>query len=171
MVKILNTITPTFLDYPDNESIALCVCFMGCEHHCLNCHNPLFQNPDHNEGTMSITVDELFIKLQELAKRNRTNKIVLSGGDPLAPYNIKYTKELLKLSANIFDICIYTGYNIQYIIDNDINGFKFVKCGRYCEDLKQTSQKDDDKMVFASTNQAIYGSNCKLLSENGIYRF
>ena len=170
-IRILNEIVPSFIDYPDNESLCLCIVMMGCQHNCKGCQNPLFQNPEFSNGTRLVSVDNLIEELKTLCNRNRTNKVVLSGGDPLSVYNIAFTKEFLDKSSNIFDICIYTGYNINYVIENDVKGYKFIKCGKFKQDEYRKSDKDDEKMIFASPNQILYDGDNKPLSENGIYNF
>ena len=170
-IRILDKIVPSFIDYPDNESLCLCVVMMGCTHNCKGCQNPLFQNPEYDNGTKIVTVEELYEDLTNLCKRNRTDKIVLSGGDVLSSYNINFTKELLNMIKNMFDVCIYTGYDIDYVKENDIKGFKFIKTGTYIEAQSRPSSKDDTKIIFASPNQKLYNEEYKLLSNDGIYKF
>lgn len=170
-IRILNDIVPSFVDYPDNESVSLCVVMMGCIHHCVNCQNPLFQNVNYNEGTRVVSVSELKSELIELCKRNRTNKIVLSGGDSLFPGNIDFTKELINEMKDEYDFCVYTGYEIDYVKENNVKGFKFVKCGRYIDSQKRQSDKTDEKIIFASPNQTLYNGDYELLSKNGVYYF
>lgn len=169
-VRIMNEIVSSFIDYPDNESVALCVVMMGCCHKCEGCQNPLFQNPNYEIGTRVVTIKDLVSELKSRCERENTNKIVLSGGDPLFKTNLEFTKELLKQLEG-YDVCIYTGHNIDYVKENDVKGFKFVKCGTFKIDQKRESDKDDDKIIFASPNQMLYNGEYKLLSENGIYYF
>lgn len=169
-VRILNEIIPSFIDYPDNESLCLCVVMMGCVHNCKGCQNPLFQNSNYANGTRTVSVKDLCLELKELCRRNETNKICLSGGDPLSPFNISFTKELLK-ELKEYDVCIYTGYDIDYVMKNDVRGFKFIKCGKFDLSQKRDSEKDDEKIIFASPNQSLYNSEYKLLSKSGIYYF
>lgn len=169
MVRILQPFQASWIDYPDNESIAIPVCLMGCDNGCPKCQNPEFQNPNYSELTEELTVDELIEHLKVFAHRNRTNKIVLSGGDPLAPCNIEYTKDFLQKAK--FDICIYTGHSIDYVKEHNIKGFKFIKCGKFDYSKFRESSKDDEKMVFASPNQELYDQNYNLLSKDGVYYF
>ena len=171
MTRILQPIQSNWLDYPDNESLALIVCMMGCEHNCSNCHNLLFQNSEYSEGTKEYSVDELIKEITNLCKRSLTNKIVLSGGDVLYPKNIEFTKEFLNKMKDNYDICIYTGYNIDYVKNNNVNGYKFIKCGIFNEKLYIKSDKNDDFIQFASSNQKLYDENNNLLSKDGRYVF
>lgn len=169
-VRILIEIVESFIDYPDNESLCLCVVMMGCSHCCKGCQNPLFQNPNYSEGTRVVSVEELVAELKDKCRRSMTDKIVLSGGDPLSSVNIEFTKDLLK-ELKGYDVCIYTGYDIDYVKENGVSGFKFIKCGKYIEEQKRQSDKDDEKIIFASPNQKLYNSNYELISKDGIYKF
>lgn len=169
MVKILTPFQSSWVDYPDNESIAITVVMMGCDNGCQFCQNPEFQNCQYKEGTTEYSVEELIKELEIQCKRNKTNKVVLSGGDPLSCFNIKFTKEFL--NQNSFDVCIYSGHDIEYCKKNNIKGFKFLKCGKFDYLNKRESLKTDDKMVFASPNQELYNNNFELLSQDGIYYF
>lgn len=169
-IRILNEIVESFIDYPDNSSLCLCVVMMGCSHHCKGCQNPLFQNPEYSNGTRVVSVEELVKELKDKCSRSDTNKITLSGGDPLFQANIEFTKELLNQLEG-YDVCIYTGFDIDYVKENNVKGFKFIKCGKYIQEQHRQSDKDDDKIIFASPNQKLYNSEYKLLSNDGIYKF
>ena len=127
MVKILQPITSTWLDYPDKEDCSLVVVMMGCDNGCPRCQNPDFKNPNCKINTKEYTVESLIDELKILAKRNRTDKVVLSGGDPLSCFNIEFTKKLL-LETDL-KICIYTGHDIDYVKKHNVKG------GRYCSFL------------------------------------
>jgi organic radical activating enzyme len=171
MVKILKTITTSFIDYPDADSISICVCFMGCVNGCKGCQNPEFQNHNlTNEFTRDVTIEEMEELISLYCKKNKTNKVVLSGGDPLSPQNIEFTKVLLK-NNNSLDICIYTGHNIEYVKNNNVKGFKFVKCGKFDITNYRASVKTDDQMIFASPNQKLYDGKYELVSVDGVYKF
>lgn len=169
MTRILQPIQTTWLDYPDNESLAVIVCMMGCDNGCYLCQNPDFQNPFYPNFTKEYTAENFTKEIEYLCERNLTNKIVLSGGDPLAPCNINFTKEFL--DKTYLDVCIYTGHSIEYVKEHNIEGFKFIKCGKFEYDKLRESFKTDELIQFASPNQALYDGEYKLLSENGIYKF
>lgn len=168
MTRILYPITSTFLDYPSPIDNALVVVMMGCNNNCVNCQNPKFKNHECEEGK-EVTVEELINDLVLFSERNRTNKIVLSGGDPLSDKNIDFTKLLLN-NMKEYDFCIYTGHNIEYVKENNIDA-QFIKCGNYIPTCKQESKKTNDYMMFASSNQQLYNREYCLLSKNGVYLF
>lgn len=169
-IRILNNITTSFIDYPDDESIAVCIVMMGCTNGCHGCQNPCFMNPLYEKGTHSVSIEDLLEELNTMCSKNKTNKVILSGGDPLSIYNIEFTKKLLEHN-NKFDFCIYTGHNIDYVKNNNVSGFKFIKCGKFDSRTYRPSSKTDKGMVFASPNQVLYNENYEALSKDGIYNF
>ena len=171
MIKILNPIQTTWLDYPDNESLAIIVCMIGCDNCCKGCQNLELKDYNYTKNVKIYENDEFIEELRKVALKNRTNKIVLSGGDPLSCFNINATKYILEKCGSEFDFCIYSGHNIDYVKNNNIKGFKFVKCGYFNISSFRKSEKTDDYIQFASPNQTLYNENYKPISENGIYYF
>jgi anaerobic ribonucleoside-triphosphate reductase activating protein len=161
----------TFIDYPDPEDIAVIVYFMGCEQNCKNCHNPLFRDISNTIGTDDIPLNYLLFMIKDSCIRNQTNKIVFSGGDPLHPNNIKNVKFLLEELCKEYNIAIYTSYDKDYIVKNDVSGFTFIKSGIFIQDQYQLPEKTDNFIKFASKNQKLYNSKLELISDNGIYFF
>lgn len=159
----------TFLDYPSNIDNAILIMFVGCEHNCPYCQNKELQDPHFNNNTRILKFNEFKKELGAFSLRNRTNKIVLSGGDPLYHSNIRDIKEILDMQG--YEITIYTGYGINYVKENKIDNFTFIKTGKYDEELKQEVIKTDKFIKFASTNQELYDKNFNLLSKDGIYYF
>jgi len=167
MQKYNIVLEETWLDYPDPKSNAIIVYMTGCEHHCKGCHSPSLQvKAEYTE-----TKEEIVKKVEDLCKRADTNKIVLLGGDPLFCTNLEITKYILKELANDYDICIFTGYDIEKIKELNIKGAKYYKCGKYIEELKRESKKTDDEYILASPNQNFYDSNYNQLSVNGVLKF
>ena len=169
MTRILQPIQTTWLDYPDNESLAIIVCMMGCDNGCFMCQNKDFQDSNYSNYTKEYSVDNFVKEIEYLCKKNKTDKIVLSGGDPLAPCNIDFTKEFL--NKTLLDVCIYTGHSIDYVKEHLVKGFKYIKCGKFDYKNLRESFKTDELIQFASPNQELYDENYNLLSENGIYKF
>lgn len=168
--NILYPFGATFLDYPDNQSRSVIVYFMGCEHMCDGCHNPEFQSKVHSKSK-EVNINQFYNDLFEYCKRENTNKIVFSGGDPLSPYNRDFTRLFLNKYGNVFDVCIYTGYTVELVKMMSIKGFKFIKVGKFEKDKFQESCQSDNFMQLASTNQEIYNENYALLTRNGVINF
>lgn len=157
----------TFLDYPDPEANAIIVYFMGCNHHCPGCHSPLLQK----EINYSETKEEMCQRIKDLAKRADTNKLVFLGGDPLYNKNIELTRYFCTELGKTYNICIFTGYDINYVKALNLSGVKYYKCGKFDQKIARESKKTDTMYVLASSNQDFYDSNYKKLSENGILTF
>jgi anaerobic ribonucleoside-triphosphate reductase activating protein len=154
----------TFIDFPDDCSDAVIVFLNGCNHNCSDCHNLDFKKFIPFESYI-VLEDILFLA----NKHPKTDKIVLSGGDPLHPEHIKETEELIRKLKEIgFKICIYTGYEKDFVQLNLTKKVDFIKCGVYINSRKQQSGKDNEKMVLASDNQNFYDGDFNKISENGI---
>lgn len=155
----------TFTDYPSLEDWAVIVYLSGCINNCPNCQNKALQDP--NVGDSIASVDELYNRIKKSCKSNETNCVVFSGGDPLFSSNRIILKEFLDKYSDEFNICIYTGYPIEFVKEFNLKGFKFIKCGKYDENLKQPSYKYDSEMQLASSNQNFYNDKYERISENG----
>ena len=159
----------SFLDYPSPDDHTIVIYFCGCSHKCEGCHNPLLQ--DYKIGE-EYTISRLEEKVDSLNKVNPTNKLVLSGGDPLYFRNRYFVEKFTQKLYKKFDICIYTGYTIEEIILMNLDlKFKFLKTGKYKKEFAQLSKKTDEEFILASTNQKIFDSNYRLLSNNGVLKF
>ena len=165
----MNQISSTFLEYPDNFSIATIFYFTGCDRFCKGCHNLDLQT--YQPIDKEIVCKEII----NYCNRLGTNKVVLCGGDPLYSKNIATTKFLLDKLSKEYDICIYTGADIEeakkVIEDSKLFGFKFIKCGKFKPELYIGSSKSDSFIKFATSNQELYDENFKLLTKDGIYYF
>ena len=169
-MKLILPFETTFLDYPDNESLAMIVRFLGCDNSCEGCQNKDLKDINF-VGGKEISINDFGFYIKEGMLNNKTNKLVLSGGDPLANCNIDFTKDILLHFGKLFDICIYTGKDIDFVKRNNIKGFKFIKVGNYDLTKKCLPDKTDDYFQLASTNQGLYDNDYKLLSSNGKYLF
>ena len=83
----ITDIGTTWLDYPDEESLAVIVYFSGCSHACPGCQNEKYQNFENDES-YQISIAELIDLVDKECQRNRTNKVVFSGGDPFFSKNV-----------------------------------------------------------------------------------
>ena len=166
--------TESFIDYPDDCSLCLSIYFLGCDHHCVDCSNPKLQNKENLNDTSfrrTFKIGEFVQTIKNECYTSKVDKLTFLGGDCLHPDNINNTKRLLVNLKNHVDICIYTGYEIEYVKENEVEGFTFLKTGRYLEEYKQESIKTDEYLQFASSNQQLYDSDYTLLSQDGRYYF
>lgn len=159
-------ISSSFLDYPDNENISIIFYMPGCNNNCIGC-----QNKELKEYVGYEEEDLILEKIKERCLKEHSNKLCLQGGDPLFSKNLDLTRYILDKMSSTFDICIYTGLNISEVKKLDLRGFKFIKCGKFDEDLYIGSKKTDTYLQFASSNQELYDADLNLISKNGIYYF
>lgn len=172
-------IETTWLDYPDNESLSVILYVLGCDNNCLDCHNSDFKYKEGNNNTTIIKPVSIIADIvKQTVNTYITDKLVITGGDPLEEFNVKEVKELLFLLHSYYyninkklDICIYTGKDIDYVKRLNLKYFTYIKCGNYRNWLKQESEKTNEYIQFASSNQKLYDSNFNLLSKNGRYYF
>lgn len=162
----------TYQDYPEADAHAIVVNFMGCEHACPGCHNPDLQDGYSSEYISK--ADPLLDALFDMTTRHNTNKVVLQGGDPFFPFNREYIPYLLLVTP--YEYCIYTGYSIEEV-DRWIGRhrgsrqLRYLKCGKYVQELAQPSGKTDMEFRLASTNQVLYDGFFNVLSTDGVYKF
>lgn len=169
MIKVrnyINFISESFLDYPNADDISIVLYLPGCSRDCEGCQNSDLRFFDSFEN-----IDILIDILKQKCFKAHTNKICLQGGDPLYKNNLIITKYILtKLSQN-YDICIYTGANIDEVKKTDLKGFKFIKCGIFDKTKYIGSKKTNTYIQFATSNQELYDENLKLLSAKGVFYF
>lgn len=164
MIKSNHSIEVSWVDYPDNESLSVNLYMTGCSNNCVGCHNSSLA--DWHEVS-----DDVIGELISQCKKHKTNKIVLLGGDPCYSKNLFITKKILKELSEDYNICVYTGHDVDYVKHNNISGFTFLKCGVYDESKHANPEKTDEFIQFSTTNQELYDKSYKLLSNNGRYYF
>lgn len=159
------TISRTFLDFPSDDGDAVIVFLHGCSHGCKGCHSPSLQKYVEIKS-LHLLLDDIMDVANSFVK---TRKIVISGGDPLfnelQMKKVEYICDILKDKG--FEICIYTGHDIEYVKERFKGRFDFIKCGRYIEEERQFSGKDDEGMTLASKNQNFYNNKFKKISKDG----
>lgn len=166
MVKIAN-FSLGWSEYPTHDW-AVNVYFTGCEHRCAGCQNAALQDSD---AGILYSADTLLEAVYQSCKENRTNKIVLLGGDPLFKKNLEATK--LLLSKPDLEVCIYTGYDPDTVkkFIPDFGNLKYIKTGKFLKNQVRLAQKTERQLILASPNQNMFRvTNGELfsISENGI---
>lgn len=161
----------TFLDYPDAESFAIIVYMSGCEHHCVGCQNPDLQKI--HDLFSNDYIEDIIEKLKNLCQRNETNKIVLSGGDPLHPCNRFLTQEICRsLGEELkYNICVYTGYDIDSVKSFGLHGFTYIKSGKFDVNNKRESEKTNEYIKFVNATQNLFDANFNQVSSEGVFYF
>ena len=115
------------------------VFLQGCDLHCLGCHNK--STWDSNKGT-TMEVSELARILKEKAINK---KITISGGEPLLQKEA--VLELLKELSG-YDLCLYTGHEMEDVPTEMLKYLKYIKVGRFI-----LEQRTSTKPFVGSTNQ------------------
>lgn len=130
--------------------------FSGCGHNCKGCHNQELQNRQSG-----LSLSDIYQELKN--RRQLTDWVVLTGGDPLFSKNVVDLYKIIKIAYQFnYKIFVYTGYTYKEI-EFFINCYKsnryyidYIKCGKYIKELK------NNDYIFASTNQELYDAegNC-----------
>ena len=111
----------------------------GCDLNCKGCQNK--STWDINKGNQ--------IEIKELATIIRdkcyNKKLTISGGEPLLQENALI--ELLE-ELKDFDLCLYTGHNLEDVSPRILSYLKYIKVGPFVEELKSSL-----KPFVGSTNQ------------------
>lgn len=115
----------------DGPGIRIVLFMQGCNIRCRNCHNK-----DTWEENLGRTYDVREL-VNILEKNTRNKKITISGGEPLLQ-----KKALLELLEYIkdWDICLYTGHNLNEVPNEIIKYLKYIKVGHFDESLKVTTE-------------------------------
>lgn len=163
MLKIYKEIDLTFLDYPEDDW-AIIVYFIGCELNCKNCHNEELKDWNYNlKSTLYLNFKTLDFYLEKKTKENCTRNVVFSGGDPLYIKNLNDLRVFLELYGHKYNICIYTGQELEDVKKYNLTNFKYLKCGSYDINLSQESKKINGHITLSSKNQRFYNSNYETL--------
>lgn len=155
MLRVLDIVEGTIVDGP---GLRTSIYLSGCNHHCLECHNP--QSWQYENGK-PMTVSEIFA----IIKENGFN-VSLSGGDPFYQIDnlLPLLQQIKKLGKNIW---CYTGYTYEQIISDE----KLSKALLYIDvlvDGRYDKDKRDIELRFrGSSNQRLI--DIKKSSLNKIY--
>lgn len=149
----------------NGTSIRAVLWLSGCNHNCLNCHNP----QTHSFSNGQVFNDEAKEQLYSYIAKPYVKGVTFSGGDPLYVSN---REDVQKLSASIRKIFpykdqwLYTGYTWEEIINDErlidtIENIDVLVDGRYIDELR------DITLPFrGSSNQRIIDVPKSLKSGN-----
>lgn len=116
----------------DGPGIRMVIFFQGCNRRCSGCHNP--ETWDEKQGE----IWEISNLLQYIEKNAKTKKVTLSGGEPLE--QIGAVKKIVKYLSELgYDIALYTGYELGDVPQEILCKLKYVKVGRYVDELRTTT--------------------------------
>ena len=151
----MNYLSITHCDLNNGDGIRCTLWVSGCNHNCLNCHNPDSHDPNNGLKFDDSAKLEIFKELDQ----DYCKGLTISGGDPMYPANRKEIIELCKEVKEKYpkkDIWMWTGYLLNELIDSsdckDI--FKYVDViidGPFKQELK-----DPDLEWKGSSNQVLW---------------
>ena len=99
-------------DMRNGDGLRVVLWVAGCEHHCVECHNPITW--DSKGGIPFTEWDES--EFWDWLSKPWTQGATFSGGDPLHPHNrnkIGQMAQLIKKKYPDKDIWVYTGYELH----------------------------------------------------------
>lgn len=111
----------------------------GCDLHCKGC-----QNKSTWELTKGIKKDVKALA-QELREKCFNKELTISGGEPLMQTGA--LRELLE-ELKDFDLCLYTGHELNEVPQSILTYLKYIKVGRFVQELRTTT-----KPFVGSSNQ------------------
>ncbi|SEQ56506.1 4Fe-4S cluster-binding domain-containing protein [Butyrivibrio sp. TB] len=138
----------------DGPGIRSVLFLQGCSRNCPGCQNACTH--DLHGGS--------FYELEKLVETIdifcQTRMITISGGEPLEqPEGLKVL--LLELKKRKFNICLYTGEQLEGIPSWVLENIDYLKVGNYIEQLHNS-----ELQYYGSTNQKMYQiSKGKVTSE------
>lgn len=144
-----------------DKGICVSLWMQGCPSHCPGCHNPQTWDP---QGGIEIDINNLVRKIRDAISANgiKRNFSVL-GGEPLAPYNLKNTANIIRYIRFIYPdikIFLWTGYTIEKLdkkneyIQSILTDIDILIDGPYIESLR-----DITLPLRGSSNQRILEKN------------
>ena len=111
----------------------------GCDLQCIGC-----QNKSTWDLTKGIKKD-VKVLAQELRKKCFNKELTISGGEPLMQTGA--LRELLE-ELKDFDLCLYTGHELNEVPQSILTYLKYIKVGRFVQELRTTT-----KPFVGSSNQ------------------
>ena len=111
----------------------------GCDLQCTGC-----QNKSTWDLTKGIKKD-VKVLAQELREKCFNKELTISGGEPLMQTGA--LRELLEQLKD-FDLCLYTGHELNEVPQSILTYLKYIKVGRFVQELRTTT-----KPFVGSSNQ------------------
>lgn len=106
------------------------VFLQGCNLHCHGCHNK--STWDIEKG-IAMEVSKL---AQILRDKSVNKKVTISGGEPLLQ-----KEALIALLEELkdFDLCLYTGHEIEDVPEEVLKYLKYIKVGRFIQEERTST--------------------------------
>ena len=137
-IRIAGLLKTSVADGPGVRSVLF---LQGCSRNCPGCQNAGISTLD---GGINLPIDDL-VGIIRAECKNR--KLTISGGEPLEQYSA-----LLELTGILkedgFDLCVYTGAELEDVSKELLQNLHYIKTGRYIEELRIS-----DNPFYGSKNQ------------------
>lgn len=127
---------PSLCDGPGYRTVLF---LQGCDLQCIGC-----QNKSTWDLTKGIKKD-VKVLAQELREKCFNKELTISGGEPLMQTGA--LRELLE-ELKDFDLCLYTGHELNEVPQSILTYLKYIKVGRFVQELRTTT-----KPFVGSSNQ------------------
>ena len=128
----------------DGPGVRSVLFLQGCTKNCIGCHN--YKIREHGKGTR-VKIDDL-INYIDLYCCNK--KITISGGEPLEQMDSLIIL-LSKLKKRGYNICMYTGWELNMVPHKIIILLDYIKTGGFISNLKNSNIQ-----YVGSSNQHMY---------------
>ncbi len=127
---------PSFVDGPGYRTVLF---LQGCDAKCPGCHNK--DTWDITKGRI-VDIDDLVAVIRSICLNK---KLTITGGEPLKQSE---SLEILLSKLSDFDLCLYTGKELDEVPQKILKYLKYIKTGRYVQELRTTTRP-----YVGSTNQ------------------
>lgn len=148
-------------DMRNGDGLRVVLWVSGCDHHCLNCHNPITWDLEDGLLFDDAARDEIFAQLE----KDYIAGLTFSGGDPLHPANQSAVYRIAKEGKERYPdktIWLYTGALWEEIWQLPVMRYVDV-----CVDGEFDEKKKDVKLLWkGSQNQRVIDVPATLQSKN-----
>lgn len=144
-----------------DSGINVSLWMQGCPIRCKNCHNPQTWNP---HGGIEVSRESLKEKIfASISANNIQRNFSVLGGEPLAPYNIQNTAEIIQAVREKYPnitIYLWTGYVLHKLnqldpnLQNILTNTDIIIEGPYIDSLRNLSLplrgSENQKILYKS---------------------
>ena len=139
--------------------ITLIIPLAYCQHHCVGCHSPEYQDTDGGEVLYSDRLYDIYDKY-----KSKASCICFFGGE--------YDKEWLIGASEVahfcgFKVALYSGFDFEELPEGLADCFDFVKCGSYREELGGLDKEGTNQRMlkkvdgeFVDITKEFWRNNC-----------
>lgn len=133
----------------DGPEIRSVLFLQGCRKNCPGCHNATINQHGEGQWFSVITLAE------KICQTCLNKKLTISGGEPLEQQEALLAL-LHLLKQDNFEICLYTGWDLQDVPESIIQNIDYLKTGHFEEHLQNANLQ-----YMGSSNQKMYRVNQK----------